>query len=397
MNRIFIFLLLTSFSVSAQTLVSSNPNPTTPALFLNRVPPTSLVNLTIASNDMLKDTAFVNAMKLRVNSNNKMQQFKSAFSDYIVLPNRKGGYFEILDHEATKIDGSKVELSKVLLSNSYSNKIPAAPNNGASKIEHAFYEEITIGSGNTPWFSKIAPEPGHGTSVQISTYANLMHTNYDGAYQINTPNGNSLELATTATSGIVGWARIDSTSKLFLAAKYISLPGNLEVQGSITTAADLLVGDSKTSMISITSTSISLINNNYSNPATRNNAPWKDALVLDANGAGGIVLNSVGTTDNDSGAIRFAANSRIIASFTSNGLVIGGGYASSSAILALRSENKGFILPKMFNAQILAIENVEEGTQVYSLDAHAPVFYNGTNWMQPTHFKALQNTDSAAN
>ncbi|MDB5091546.1 MAG: hypothetical protein JWR09_5540 [Mucilaginibacter sp.] len=396
MNKILTFLLLASVSANGQTLTSASPNPMTFAGLLNSVSSTPSFTITGSPNTILMDTALMNAMKAASDTHNKAQQFKPVFSDYVVLPNRKGGNFEILDHEATKIDGSIVDLTKYVLSNAYSNKIPAGPNNGAIKIQHAIYEETITGTGNIPWFTTVAPEPGGRTSLQINTYANLMLTNYNGAYQINTPDGNSLELATTAAGGQVGWTKVDSTSKLFLGANYVSLPGHLEVKGLITAATGLSVGDSKTSTLNMSSTTISFISS-YSNLAPNNDNHWKDAFVLTANGADGIIVNSLSTMDGHGGMIRFATNSQVMASFTTNGIVVGEGFPGSSAVLTLRSTNKGFMPPKMSNTQIFAINNPEEGTEVYSLDEHAPIFYNGTNWIQPSHFKVLQRLYSPAN
>jgi hypothetical protein len=63
----------------------------------------------------------------------------------------------------------------------------------------------------------------------------------------------------------------------------------------------------------------------------------------------------------------------------------------------LISSDKGFILPRMNNSQIFSIDNPEEGTEVYSITEHAPVYYNGNNWVHPSHYKILEKPTPMAN
>lgn len=51
-----------------------------------------------------------------------------------------------------------------------------------------------------------------------------------------------------------------------------------------------------------------------------------------------------------------------------------------SSILELESVNKGFLPPRMTTAQVLGIENPEEGLTVYCTTVQMLVFYTGTIW-----------------
>lgn len=352
MNKIFIFLMLAGISVDAQKLQVPIQNQ---SCFTSLFDSKKITPLNEFTNDLVvlsKDTALVNRLKTLVENHN-------------------------------------------ILSGSYSGKSPAEVNTGAIKVEHAIYEETVIGAGTIQWSKITVPQERTRTSVQTDTFSNFMVSNTNGTFQINTSNGNSLQFVTSEEGGMVGWAKVDSLSKLFLDAKYVAIPGQLYVQGLIKTEAGISIGDINSTKLDITSTTISFNSDSHRFLGIDNN-PWHEGLVLTANGTDGIIVNSVGSI-NGGGMIRLASNSQIIASFYSNGTVIGDGLPGSSGLLTLISSKKGFIPPRMDNEHIFAINNPEEGTEVYSLTEHAPVFYNGSNWMQPSQFKILQNPNSNAN
>jgi N-acetylneuraminic acid mutarotase len=62
-------------------------------------------------------------------------------------------------------------------------------------------------------------------------------------------------------------------------------------------------------------------------------------------------------------------------------VVIGNTSGDESALLQLNSEEKGFLLPRMTNAQIEAIANPSIGLQVYSLEDKCIHIYDGCDWL----------------
>lgn len=52
----------------------------------------------------------------------------------------------------------------------------------------------------------------------------------------------------------------------------------------------------------------------------------------------------------------------------------------TSSILTLNSTIKGFLKPRMTNAQVLAISSPVAGLEVYNTDLNEPCFYNGSSW-----------------
>ncbi len=66
-------------------------------------------------------------------------------------------------------------------------------------------------------------------------------------------------------------------------------------------------------------------------------------------------------------------------------LMIGANIApNASAIVQIDSTTKGFLLPRLTTAQILAIASPAEGLQVYNTDLKTICFYNGTAWQRVT-------------
>ena len=67
-------------------------------------------------------------------------------------------------------------------------------------------------------------------------------------------------------------------------------------------------------------------------------------------------------------------------SLGSSGLFVGSGGISSSAILQANSTTKGFLPPRMTDAQRAAISSPAEGLLIYNTDNHAVAYRDGTNW-----------------
>ncbi len=82
------------------------------------------------------------------------------------------------------------------------------------------------------------------------------------------------------------------------------------------------------------------------------------------------------------------ANTKIYgAVFENGGLLIGGAAASgnTSAAIEVISTTKGFLPPRMTNAQILLIATPAAGLMVYNTDISTPCFYDGTAWKRLSH------------
>jgi len=75
----------------------------------------------------------------------------------------------------------------------------------------------------------------------------------------------------------------------------------------------------------------------------------------------------------------FYTNGNGLTTSTDFGINIGGGYTTSS-ILTLTSTYRGFLQPRMTNAQALAITTPATGLQVYDTTNNKNLLYNGTAW-----------------
>jgi hypothetical protein len=65
----------------------------------------------------------------------------------------------------------------------------------------------------------------------------------------------------------------------------------------------------------------------------------------------------------------------------SQGVLIGNGGLSSSAILELESSSQGFLPPRMTTSQRQAINSPEKGLMVFDNDLNSLFTYNGTQWV----------------
>lgn len=94
---------------------------------------------------------------------------------------------------------------------------------------------------------------------------------------------------------------------------------------------------------------------------------------LGASGAAGYVQFSGG-----SGA--FAADSGLYWDNANKRLGIGTSAPDSSAVLDVSSTTRGFLPPRMTEAQIMAIVSPAEGLMVYDMDSASPIYFDGNAW-----------------
>ena len=63
-------------------------------------------------------------------------------------------------------------------------------------------------------------------------------------------------------------------------------------------------------------------------------------------------------------------------------LVIGDSTDSGQcAAVAIKTENKGFLLPRLTQTKIDSLNHIKEGLQVYNLDTKSVQVYNGIEWI----------------
>ena len=61
------------------------------------------------------------------------------------------------------------------------------------------------------------------------------------------------------------------------------------------------------------------------------------------------------------------------------------GYPDSSAVAEIKSTTRGFLPPRMTQAQILAIASPAVGLMAYNTDLDCPVFYSAAGWRKISH------------
>ena len=85
------------------------------------------------------------------------------------------------------------------------------------------------------------------------------------------------------------------------------------------------------------------------------------------------------TSGNSGATTLFYTDGNGLTTSTNFGINIGGGYTASS-ILTLTSTTRGFLQPRMTNAQVLAITTPATGLQAYDTTNNKNLLYNGTTW-----------------
>jgi hypothetical protein len=110
-----------------------------------------------------------------------------------------------------------------------------------------------------------------------------------------------------------------------------------------------------------------------------------------SNGSAGSVIISGGISSGSGphGIVQIQTNSITRLYVGTNGNIgMGTTSPNASAALEISSTTKGFLPPKMTEAQMLAITAVA-GLIVYNTTANLPLFYNGTNWVKMDGSTAL--------
>jgi len=83
-------------------------------------------------------------------------------------------------------------------------------------------------------------------------------------------------------------------------------------------------------------------------------------------------------------ALNIAASTGNLSFFTSS-LFAASGTINASARVQIDSTTQGFLMPRMTEAQILAIAAPANGLMVYNTNQLAPCFYDGTGWKRVVH------------
>lgn len=78
-------------------------------------------------------------------------------------------------------------------------------------------------------------------------------------------------------------------------------------------------------------------------------------------------------------------NTQRVMTLNNNSAGIGTAAIAASAILQVDSTTKGFLMPRMTQAQILLIATPATGLQVFNTDLAQPCFYDGAGWRRISH------------
>lgn len=102
-------------------------------------------------------------------------------------------------------------------------------------------------------------------------------------------------------------------------------------------------------------------------------------IVSSFSGGGGYYVNFV---DNNYAVrwARFKPTGSVMSDFENNPATV-----NNSVFFQLNSTTRGFLAPRMTQAQILAIASPASGLQVYNTDIATPCFYDGTAWKKISH------------
>jgi|GEM_PF-1404302 len=300
------------------------------------------------------------------------------YSDYVLLPTKISKFLEFHTNETT-LDGKVVASNTTYLTSHYDSNVPASTGNGATVIQSGIYNQSFTGSGNTPWFTATAPTNLVGTSIDLYTASNLVPQNNTGAFNINTANGNTLQLATTVDGGYIGWSDPNKSTKLVVGAGMIDITGNLTVENLITSKLGVTVSSTNLAATNISYNSVTFSNLSGVQGLIGNTANFKgfasqeDAFLIFSKYRDGIVINSSST-------IAFITNSNPVGKFIDTGFLIGDGDLDPSAIFGVNSRTQGVLLPRSTTNEIMNISNPAEGDLFYNLDYHTLVFFNGESW-----------------
>ena len=82
---------------------------------------------------------------------------------------------------------------------------------------------------------------------------------------------------------------------------------------------------------------------------------------------------------------RNSANTQLSYIGAKGEIYVGSGTINASAAIEADSTTQGFLMPRMTQAQILAIATPANGLMAYNTDLNTPCFYNGTSWQKISH------------
>lgn len=110
-------------------------------------------------------------------------------------------------------------------------------------------------------------------------------------------------------------------------------------------------------------------------------------LQVKANGSSSVGLDVIGSSTTSNNIQRWRNSSSVTLSFIDGlgGAMFGGTTKNASAFVQIDSTTQGFLMPRMTDAQILAIVSPENGLMVYNITQLVPCFYDGTGWKKVVH------------
>ena len=120
-------------------------------------------------------------------------------------------------------------------------------------------------------------------------------------------------------------------------------------------------------------------------PAIKRNGAAIDFRLADDSAFCSITCQNIQTNNNVNAGSNITAGNGIGIATTGifGDSVVGN--VNTSAILEAKSTTKGFLMPRMTQAQILLIATPAAGLQVYNTDLNQPCFYDGTAWRRVSH------------
>ncbi len=317
------------------------------------------------------------------------------------------------DHELTTNGGLLFNLQSTSTSAEIKNCLSAWIGNGASIEHYGVYANSYTGTGTGVWLKEIAPTQYSQAAIILSTSANLATTNKSAAFIIDQGIGNSFAVGTDEHGGYLGYATSFGTSIAIKAAS-VSLAGELWSTSTISTSTGIIVSDVRTLKLQqpgtlqayFTSANNSngiMIENRSGfdnanayvaikqNEVTNYIRTWSTtsqsdfylpgSLVIESKNPNGILINTSSLSYSQSGSIRFAVNGEEAVRIDIDGsLMVGSKTEIPSAIFVIRSTNRGALLPVMTSTQREAIENPEEGIEVYDKTIHKKCIYTKAGW-----------------
>jgi hypothetical protein len=275
------------------------------------------------------------------------------------------------------------------LSSSLSNTIILADGQGNQRI--VVNSSNQIGLGGQP----VAPYPvhinavsGYGLAVRNTTTTTKLTQVNDGSIVLGDGSGNYATIENVGTSGLLRYSsalhqfRIGSTNSIYI-------PASANVLIGTTTDAGYKLDVNGTARVQGGSAVASVIENSGTNAGLRITNSTYPYIVF--NRAGTVaksfgIFNASGDMAIQESTGWSGANSHIF--YGGGGFsTIGSGTfgnnvaANASAVLEATSTTKGFLPPRMTNAEMVAIATPAAGLVVYDTTNNKLNVYDGTNWV----------------